>query len=202
MDSIRYNVGKEETDGAIGRPETFEDAQIRGLVESSVKGDIEAYGELYGIYLDRIYRYIYYQIGNKAAAEDLTEEVFLKAWGAIGRYKWKGQPFTSWLYRIAHNHLVDYYRTRRQHEDLQLQENILADDTSIEEEVEGKATRQQILEAISSLPELQQQVVIMKFIDDLDNREIEQIIGKSQGAIRVLQTRALATLRQRLNGVD
>ncbi|MEE8372373.1 MAG: sigma-70 family RNA polymerase sigma factor, partial [Dehalococcoidia bacterium] len=137
-----------------------------------------------------------------AAAEDLTEEVFLKAWGAIGRYKWKGQPFTSWLYRIAHNHLVDYYRTKRQHEDLQLQENILADDASIEEEVEGNATRQQILKAISSLPEQQQQVVIMKFIDDLDNREIEQIIGKSQGAIRVLQTRALATLRQRLNGAD
>jgi RNA polymerase sigma-70 factor (ECF subfamily) len=199
MDLVRYNVGQEKTALEAGTPDKLEDTEVRGLVERAVGGDIEAYGELYGIYLDRIYRYVYYQVRNKVVAEDLTEEIFLKAWRAIGRYTWKGQPFSSWLYKIAHNHIVDYYRTKRQHE--VLQEEIVADDGSPEEEAEGRATRQEILEAIATLPQQQQQVVIMKFIDDLDNKEIEQVIGKSQGAIRVLQTRALATLRQKLNGV-
>lgn len=198
MEFIRYRVGRENRTQEIDKPEKYEDIQIRGLVESAVEGNIEAFGEIYGVFLDRIYRYIFYQVNDRAAAEDLTEEVFLKAWGGIQRYTWKGQPFSAWLFRIAHNHVIDYYRTSRKFE--ALEEELPADNGDPEEETEGKQMRQEVLEAIATLPQEQQQVVIMKFIEELDNREIEQITGKSQGAIRVMQMRALATLRRKLNG--
>lgn len=197
MDSIRYKVGDEERTRGIATV-TREDPEIRGLVERSVNGDIEAFGELYGIYLDRIYRFVFYQVNDRTTAEDLTEEVFLKAWRGIGKYRWKGQPFSAWLYRIARNHVIDFYRTSRQQG--VLEEELPADTGNPEEEAEGKQTQRELLQAISYLPEQQKQVVIMKFVEDLDNREIEEIMGKSQGAIRVLQMRALATLRRRLNG--
>ena len=177
-----------------GKSESQVEAEVRALVERAVGGDVEAFGELYGVYLDRIYRYIFYQINDRAMAEDLTEEVFLNAWRSIGKYKWRGQPFSAWLYRIARNHVIDHYRTSRQHQ--MLEDNIMADTGDPEREVEGKQTQRRLLEAVSTLPEQQRQVIIMKFIDDMDNREIEEATGKSQGAIRILQMRALATLRQ------
>src|SRR5215211_9510256 len=84
------------------------------LAERASKHDQAAFAELYNAYVDRIYKYIYYKVGNPADAEDLCEQVFLKAWEAIGRYKWCGYPFSSWLYKLAHNLVVDHYRTRRE----------------------------------------------------------------------------------------
>ncbi len=197
MDSVRYTGCQEQTALQAGKSESQVEAEALALVERAVGGDIEAFGELYGMYLDRIYRYIFYQVSDKAMAEDLTEEVFLKAWRSIGKYRWRGQPFSAWLYRIARNHVIDHYRTNRQHQ--MLEDNILADTGDPEREAEGKQTQKQLLEAISTLPEQQRQVIIMKFIEDMDNREIEEATGKSQGAIRILQMRALAALRQTLD---
>lgn len=198
MDSVRYIVGSDEKARPAAGPTGLNDTEIRGLVQKAVAGDIEAFGELYGVYIDRIYRFVFYQVNNKTVAEDLTEEVFLKAWNGIGRYRWQGQPFTAWLYRIARNHVIDYYRTSRQHEILE--EALPADSGNPEDEAEDRLTQKVLAEAISCLPEQQQQVVIMKFIEGLDNREIEEVMGKSQGAIRILQMRALAGLRRTLNG--
>lgn len=197
METIRYRVHREITDMEADSAVT-KDEQVRRLVERATGGDVDAFGELYGIYLDPIYRYIYYQIGDKTTAEDLAEEIFLKAWRGIGKFKWKGQPFSSWLYRIAHNHIVDYFRTNRQTQ--LLDGEIPANDGDPVEEAEGKMIRQELLDAIAFLPRQQQQIIILKFIEGLENVEIAKIIGKSQGAIRVMQMRALTTLRQRLNG--
>ena len=84
--------------------------KIRGLVARAIRGDAEAFGDLYAEYLDAIYRYVLLRVGDEASAEDLTEEVFVRAWEALPRYKAHKYPFSSWLYRIAHNLVVDAYR--------------------------------------------------------------------------------------------
>lgn len=197
MESLRYIGSKENATRETTETKTYEDIEIKRLVKRAIDGDVETFGELYSIYLDRIYRYVFYQVHNKVTAEDLTEEIFIKAWRGIGKYRWKGQPFSAWLYRIAHNHVIDYFRTSRQHQPLDRE--IPADGDQPQQELETKQIQQSLLRAISSLPQQQKQVIILKFIEDLDNRAIERIMGKSQGAIRVMQMRALAALRQILN---
>ena len=170
-------------------------SKVFRLIERAISGDGEAFGELYSIYLDRIYRYVFYQVRDKMTAEDITEEVFIKAWKALASCKGKERTFSSWLYRIAHNQLIDSLRKR--HGELPLQSemtNGLFDRNQVERELE----QQEQLEALAHLPRNQKQVIILKFIEGLDNREIGRIMSKSEGAIRVLQTRALTTLRQRL----
>ncbi|MGB2584205.1 MAG: sigma-70 family RNA polymerase sigma factor [Dehalococcoidia bacterium] len=197
MESLRYTGSKENATRETTETKTYEDIEIKRLVKQAIDGDVETFGELYSIYLDRIYRYVFYQVHNKVTAEDLTEEIFMKAWRGIGKYRWKGQPFSAWLYRIAHNHVIDYFRTSRQHQPLDRE--IPADGDQPQQELETKQIQQSLLRAISSLPQQQKQVITLKFIEDLDNRAIEHIMGKSQGAIRVMQMRALAALRQILN---
>src|SRR5947209_18862933 len=84
------------------------------LVERASQHDQPAFAELYNTYVDKIYKYVFYKVGNASDAEDLCEQVFLKAWEAIGRYRWCGYPFSSWLYKLAHNLVVDHYRGRRE----------------------------------------------------------------------------------------
>jgi RNA polymerase sigma-70 factor (ECF subfamily) len=176
------------------------EAEITGLVEKAAGGDFEAFGELYNIYLDRIYRYVFYQVKDKMTAEDLLEEIFVKAWKAIGSYRGKGQAFSAWLYRIAHNYLVDYFRKSQKRRSLEIERVAIV--ASDEGEFEKRATRQELLEALSCLRDNQRQVIILKFIEGLDNREISQIMGKSQGAIRILQMRALAILQKILGSEE
>jgi RNA polymerase sigma-70 factor (ECF subfamily) len=176
------------------------EAGITGLVEKAAAGDFEAFGELYNIYLDRIYRYVLYQVKDKMTAEDLIEEIFVKAWKAIGSYRGKGRAFSPWLYRIAHNYLVDYFRKSQKRRSLEIEREVFI--ASDERELEKGVVRQELLEAVSCLRDNQRQVIILKFIEGLDNREIGQIMGKSQGAIRILQMRALATLRKRLSSEE
>ena len=183
----RQKMGVTVTDGGIA---------IDSLVAKSAAGDFEAFGELYAMYLDRIYRYVFYQVKDKMAAEDLTEEIFMKAWKAIGSYKGKERTFLSWLYRIAHNHVIDSFRTRRQNSSLDMETATGSSDPM--REAERNLEEQEILRLVSCLPPKQKEVIILKFIEGLDNRDIQEITGKSQGAIRAIQMRALATLRQRL----
>lgn len=181
----------------VARSVTGGQSEVVRLIKRAAGGNFEAFGELYNIYLERIYRYVFYQVRDKMTAEDLTEEVFLKAWKSIDTCRGKEQTFSSWLYRIAHNHVIDNLRSQRKY--LSADMEALAEVSSPELGEEGKLERQEMLEEISDLPQNQKQVIILKFIEGLDNREIGQIMGKSQGAVRVLQMRALATLRQRLS---
>ena len=182
----------------------YKQSEIAKLVEKAADGDLEAFGELYSIYLAPIYRYVSYQVRDKMTSEDIVEEVFVKAWKAIGTCKGKSQTFSAWLYRIAHNHIVNTLRRMNKRvslESVEMEIETLTEVTNPEQEVEAKLVRQELSEAMTCLSQNQRQVIILKFIEGLDNCEIAQILGKKEGAIRVLQMRALSRLRQELGRV-
>jgi RNA polymerase sigma-70 factor, ECF subfamily len=172
---------------------TRQPSEIAGLVEKAVSGNFSAFGELYDIYLDRIYRYVFYQVKDKMTAEDITEEVFLKAWKAIKSCKGKEKTFSSWLYRIAHNHMINTLRSMKKFTPLEEVEII-----DPKGEVGAEIENQELLKTLDCLPENQKQIIVLKFIEGLDNREIGKIMGKNEGAVRITQMRALATLRLKL----
>jgi RNA polymerase sigma-70 factor (ECF subfamily) len=169
--------------------------ETAALVRRAINGDTQAYGDLYKTHLGRVYRYLYYRLGDTMAAEDIAEDVFLKAWKAIKSCRGKENTFVTWLYRIAHSCLVDSLRKKK---DLTLGMEDPPSAHDVIESVELSMEWERILEAVDGLPEQQRQLIILKFIDNADNSEIERIMGKRQGAIRALQMRALINLRQRL----
>ena len=163
------------------------------LVALAVRRDAAAFGQLYQIHLDSIYRYIYYRVGNAAEAEDLTEQVFLKAWEHIAAYDQRGLPFAAWLYRVAHNLVVDYHRTRRPTTSLTepLAETLVDKAAGPEEQVERRLAAAEVAEALRTLNPEQQQIILLRFVQGLSHAEAASIMGKSEGALRVLQYRAL-----------
>jgi RNA polymerase sigma-70 factor (ECF subfamily) len=183
----------------VARPS--EDHEISRAVKRAVDGNTEAYGAVYGFYMDRIYRYVYYQVGDRMMAEDITQEVFIKAWKSIGNCRGQEQTFSAWLYRVARNHMVDVLR--RNHREVSIDNIELTDDHNLEREVEDGIEWQGVLRAISDLPDPQKQVILLKFLEGADNGEISRIMGKKEGAVRALHMRALMNLRERLTaGVD
>lgn len=198
MNSRRY-TGKESIQAQYsGEKELPEESVVRALVERASGGDVNAFGKLYDIYLDQIYRYVFYRAKDRMVAEDLSQQVFVKAWEAISKFEWRGKPFSAWLFRIAHNHLVDYYRSSEK--DARMQKQISVDIDDPQQETEQKLMQEELLKAVAHLTLQQQEVIILKFVEGLENREIAEIMGKKEGAIRVMQMRALSALRQKLNG--
>ncbi len=196
MRDLRNKDRKVKKNQATPPAVTLNQTENEGLVKRAVGGDSEAFGELYSTYLDQIYRYVFYQVKDKTAAEDITEEVFIKAWKAIKSCKGKEQTFLPWLFRIAHNHIIDTFRKKQKELSMEMETVVEVVDHRLE--VETKLERQQLLEVIGRLTPNQRQVIILKFLEGLDNSQIERVMHRSQGAIRVLQMRALATLRQTL----
>ncbi len=166
------------------------------LIQKAVGHDPNAFGRLYDMYVDRVYRHVYYRVGNVDDAEDLTQQVFLKAWQAIGRYKKTASPFLAWLMTISHNLVVDFYRTRK--DKTYLEAEITADDSALRPErvTEARFEQQRLRRAILQLHGDQQQVILLRFVEGYRNSEIASLLGKSEGAIRVILHRALARLRQ------
>ncbi len=165
------------------------------LAQRASQRDQAAFAELYNAYVDKIYKYIYYKVGNAPDAEDLCEQVFLKAWEAIGRYTWCGYPFSSWLYKLAHNLVVDHYRMRR--DTLPLNDVLATSDEPVDPESLLRQTLDayELREAIFQLTPEQRQVIALKFIEGYENAEIAQMMNKKEGAIRALQYRALRSLQ-------
>ena len=169
------------------------------LVRRAVRGDAEAFGDLYVRYLDDIYRYIFYKVRDEKSAEDLTERVFIKAWEAIEGYEHRGYPFSSWLYRIAHNVVVDHYRNTREEEPLEAVAFTLADQSpGPEQTVIERREVSRLLEALAELSEDKQRLIILRFVEGLSHAQVAQILGKSEGACRVMQHRALLALSRTL----
>ena len=198
MKAVCNKVRERKRAQATATVSTYDQSEIVRLVEKAAGGNFEAFGKLYSIYLDRIYRYAFYQVKDKMTAEDITEEVFVKAWKAIDSCKGKGHTFSAWIYRIAHNHIINTFRNMRKCVSMEMENLTELSDPKLE--VEMTLDRQELLAVLADLPQNQRQVVILKFIEGLDNREIGQIMKKSEGAIRILQMRALTTLRQKLGG--
>jgi RNA polymerase sigma-70 factor (ECF subfamily) len=165
------------------------------LVQRAIGHDAEAFGRLYDMNVDRVYRHIYYRVGNEQDAEDLTQQVFLKAWQAIHRYKKTASPFVAWLMTISHNLVVDFYRARK--DTAHLEAEVLADDSALspEQATEASFEQQRLRRAILQLGGDEQQVVILRFIEGFEFSEIASLMKKKEGNVRVILHRALVKLR-------
>lgn len=169
------------------------------LVRRAVAGEREAFGSLYELYADRIYRFVYYRVKAKAPAEDLTSDVFIKAWDALDGFEPEGAPFGAWLFRIARNTVIDYHRTKKEQVDLEKVAPMLeAPDADPQAEVFGDLELDRLQQAMSQLTDAQQEVLTLKFIEGLSTREVGQILDKRQGAVRALQMRGLHALADEL----
>ena len=167
------------------------------LIYKAKEGEAQAFGKLYDQYMPAIYRFIFFRVGGrKSDAEDLSHQVFLSAWQNIKRYEFQGFPFSSWLYRIAHNAIIDYYRTSKSHLAIEnIPEEISAENSDIEEKLDRDLKLKLVKSALTELEPDQQNVGLMKFVNDLSNKEIATALDKSEGAIRVIQHRALKQLK-------
>lgn len=165
------------------------------LVHQAQAGDENAFARLYDAYQARIYRYVYFRVADDQVAEDIASQVFLKAWENLDRYRIWGSPFIAWLYRIAHNAVIDHYRTRKLTIGLEEIETTYASSAKdLDEKLDMQFESHNLRLALQQLTEEQQQVLILKFISGLSAPEIARQMGKRQGAIRALQMRALQSL--------
>ncbi|MFC2019335.1 RNA polymerase sigma factor [Chloroflexota bacterium] len=171
-------------------------SEIEKLVDKAIDGDGDAFGRLYDMHVDRVYRHIYYRISNKADAEDLTQLAFIKAWQAISRYKKTASPFLAWLIKISHNLVIDFYRSRKSEAYIDFDIIATKPETDPAHLAEANFSQQELRQAINKLHGDQQQVILMRYIEDFSYSEIAAALGKSEGAIRVILHRGLARLRK------
>ena len=168
----------------------------KSLVSRAQKGDEVAFTQLYEEYFDRIYRYTVIRIGNQMEAEDITQQVFLKALQSIGSFKWKGAPFSSWLYRIAHNQMVDYLRKTKRRTSVPLDDIILRADSDPQKDTEKAFDMRQLSSAIQQLTESQRAVISLRFASEMPIAEVARVMDKSEGAVKALQHSAVVALRK------
>jgi RNA polymerase sigma-70 factor, ECF subfamily len=172
---------------------------LRRLVELAQEGDREALEALYLLHFDRIYSYLHMSVGNRHDAEDLTTQTFLKMLEAIGAFRWRSAPFSAWLFRIAHNVAIDHFRvTRRWQPEAEVPEPENGAESSAEDVALQSIGRRSMLALIENLSLEQQQVLILKFVFTFSNGEAGTILGKSEGAVKSLQHRALASLHKQV----
>lgn len=172
------------------------------LIELAQQGHTAAYGVLYDRYLTPIYNYIFYRVGHVHEAEDLAETVFFKAWQALDQYQITAVPFLAWLYRIARNVLTDSHRRQALSERTLPQisyESPLVDDASLDQRLIHEQDVKQLLAAVRELEQIQQDVILLRFVQGLDHEETAQIVNRTVGAVRVIQHRALKALREKFN---
>ncbi len=188
----------EESAGRAGCPPSDE----RELIERA-RRDPEAFGLLYERYVARIYRYLYYRTGNPQDAEDLTARTFYRALEHLPRYQERGLPFTAWLYRIAHNIVVNWQRDRRRRPVVALDHVVThAEDSDPQGMLEEEEERERLMRAFRALAPDRQELLILKFVEGMSNAQIGAIMGRSEGAIKSLYHRTLLELKRNLEGED
>jgi RNA polymerase sigma-70 factor (ECF subfamily) len=171
----------------------------KNLVHKARQGDKVAFAELYESHFDKIYRYMVVKIGNKAEAEDMTQQVFIRAYESIGSYQWQGIPFSAWLFRIAHNQIVDFVRKASKKPTVPLDESLpIVGDSNPQREVEVKLNMEQVTMAARQLTKAQREVISLRFAGGLSISEVASAMQKSEGAIKALQHSAILALRKTL----
>ncbi|KTB48153.1 ECF subfamily RNA polymerase sigma factor, BldN family [Dehalogenimonas alkenigignens] len=167
------------------------------LIARAQARDAEAFGRLYEAYFDRIYRYVALKIGSRSEAEDLTQQVFMNALESITSYKVREVPFSAWLYRIAHNQVVDCLRKRSRRPTLELDESLpLPSEEDIAAETELKLETRELIEALKKLTPSQQEVITLRFGAEMPITEVARLLGKTEGAVKAMQHSAVAALRR------
>lgn len=167
------------------------------VLKRASEGDRDAFGELYEHYIDRIFNYVYYRTGNTHDAEDLTARVFQRAMNHIHNYTDRGVPFSAWLYRIAHNLVANWHRDRSRKQEIPIHDVpvIKAQGNHPELSLVRSEEQEALLKLIRKLPPERQHLLILKFVENLSNSKIGQIMGRSEGAIKSLYHRTLLSLR-------
>ena len=183
----------------FARRSKYESLKDKELVEMA-KVDKQAFGLLYERYLPKIYSYVFHRTGNTHDAEDLTAKVFQRALGHISNYVDKGVPFQAWLYRIAHNLVANWHRDQGRRKIIALDDYVAH---SLRSEAPDRVTeenqeQEQLMQAVRRLPEDRQQLLLLKFIEQMSNAEIGTIMGRTEGAIKSLYHRTLLALREDL----
>ena len=174
-----------------------DNGRVRGLVERAQTGDRLAVEELYLLHFDRIYSYLHMSVGSRHDAEDLTTQTFVKMLESIGRFQWRSVPFSAWLFRIAHNLAMDHFRAnRRWQPEEEVPESVHGEESSAEEQALASLGQTSMLTLIERLSPEQRQVLTLKFVFRFSNAETAAILGKTEGAVKSLQHRALASLQK------
>lgn len=167
------------------------------LVRRAKELDQQAFAQLYEEHFDRIYRYVALKIGDRTEAEDVTQQVFLNALQSISSFKWKGVPFAAWLFRIAHNQVVDYLRKKKRKPVTLFDESrVVHSDSNPQQMVERSMDVEELVSATKRLTEAQQEVISLRFAGGLPIAEIARIMGRSEGAVKALQHSAIVALRK------
>jgi RNA polymerase sigma-70 factor (ECF subfamily) len=171
------------------------------LVRRAKQHDQEAFSQLYEENFDKIYRYVALKIGDRVEAEDMTQQVFLKALRSISSFKWKGVPFSAWLFRIAHNQVVDYIRKKSKQATAPLDESQVSSGSNSNPQLmaEHSLDIEQLILATKKLTKAQQEVISLRFAGELPIAQVARIMGKSEGAIKALQHSAIVALRKTLS---
>ncbi|MBM4389420.1 MAG: sigma-70 family RNA polymerase sigma factor [Deltaproteobacteria bacterium] len=166
------------------------------LVRRAQARDAEAFDQLYEAHFEKVYRYVAMRLGNEMEAEDVTQEVFLKALSSISSFRWKGVPFLAWLYRIARNHVIDHYRKKPKTPPVSINNLQVSEEGNPVEIAEQKSEFERIMKAARKLTEAQREVIALRFVSDLSISETAQVMKRSEGAVKALQHSALSALRR------
>jgi RNA polymerase sigma-70 factor, ECF subfamily len=173
------------------------------LIAAAKSGNREAFAEIYRMHSQRVYRHICYITGDPYEADDLTNETFIQAWKSIPKYEDRGVPIEHWLLRIGHRMATHYLKRRKPTQDI---EDVRLEDPSEghqpEHLIEVAGEVEKLREAVIQLPEVQRQVIVWRFIEDMTYDEVAGLLGKSAGAVRVIQFRALRQLRDLLSNAE
>lgn len=174
--------------------------EIEKLVMLVQKGNHDAFAKLYDILIDPIYRYVFYRVKDEDA-EDIVETVFLKVWENIRKYRARKSSFSAWVFRIAHNLVVDHYRSTKDksYQELSMDVPDLTREHNPIKVTENQLDQKNLKIALSKLKKQYRDIIIYKFINELSNKEISEILKKREGSLRILQFRALKALKDRLN---
>lgn len=170
------------------------------LIRRTLDGEAEAYGQLYLKYVERIYRFIYFKTPSVQVTEDLTQTTFTKAFEKLKSYR--SGSFQAWLYTIAYNIVRDYWRQqgRRGTNKIELESVQVADHTDLEEELDTKWTVERLKQQIATLTSPYREVVELRYLSDLSNSEVAQVLKKTEGWVRVTSHRGIRMLRENIEG--
>jgi len=160
------------------------------------KGDEAAISQMYRQYAPGIYGYINSRVGDSAAADDLTSEVFLRALEGLAQFEYRGIPISAWLYRIAHDRIADHFRRQARRPTIPLDDDLLSTQDGIDQEVDARLQVEQVGKAIERLTAEQHQVILLRFVAGFKLKEVAYVMDRSTDAIKMLQLRALTRLRQ------